>query len=214
MAYHEHTCGLPESVTALWHYTPESRTPGLILPDGAIDLLFPEGEAPFMVGAMTEAKITAMNTSCTGIRLSPGGASALGNRDWSLFTDARIPLKEAGFDFVTPRHALTQLVSGRIDTTVKAASALLANGTPVEQVAKETGYSRRHLERRFKHATGLGPKTFSRIMRFRRALSYRHDALGAVEAGYYDQSHLHREFQRFAGMGPHQLVAFFQDTGA
>lgn len=84
---------------------------------------------------------------------------------------------------------------------------------PVNAVAGELGVSERHLRRVFVERTGLRPKTFAKLVRFRRAVeAARGDrAAGwaeiAVTAGYYDQAHLISEFRAIAGMTPRALLA-------
>ena len=85
--------------------------------------------------------------------------------------------------------------------------------TPVERLADEVGWSRRHLFARFREQTGLPPKTFARILRFQRAaaLMTRPDGPSlceiALDCGYYDQAHLNRDFKAFAGRTPTDLMA-------
>jgi hypothetical protein len=56
MPYRETTALLPSPVSALWFFAPETgQEPHRVLPDGAIVIIFPEGGAPFVVGAMTAA---------------------------------------------------------------------------------------------------------------------------------------------------------------
>jgi AraC-like DNA-binding protein len=85
--------------------------------------------------------------------------------------------------------------------------------TPVERLAEEVGWSRRHLFARFREHTGLPPKVFARILRFQRAaaLMARPDGPSlceiALDCGYYDQAHLNRDFHAFAGRTPTELMA-------
>jgi AraC-like DNA-binding protein len=74
----------------------------------------------------------------------------------------------------------------------------------IEDLAAETGWSRRHLADRFRAETGLSPKAAARVMRFERAcdrLRSTPDPLSAVAAdlGYADQAHLSRDFRDLAG---------------
>ncbi len=66
-----------------------------------------------------------------------------------------------------------------------------------------------HLGRTFAHHVGVTPKTFARVMRFRRAIELgkrQQWADVAAELGYFDQSHLIADFREFAGETP---VPFF-----
>lgn len=83
-----------------------------------------------------------------------------------------------------------------------------AGGTRITALAKEIGWSRKHLVNRFRSELGLAPKPVARIMRFHRACRLAHtgEARGwaaiAAESGYADQAHLAREFSTLAGETP------------
>lgn len=76
------------------------------------------------------------------------------------------------------------------------------------QLAELTGYTRKHLGRRFKEEAGLTIKEYQKINRLRRvreSISERehvHWAEVACEHGFYDQSHLIRDFKRYTGHTP------------
>ena len=78
----------------------------------------------------------------------------------------------------------------------------------VGDLAREVGWSRRHLAERFTAEYGLTPKEAARVFRFARSkrLLQRRDrpSLAGVAAacGYYDQAHLAREWNAFAGSPP------------
>jgi AraC-like DNA-binding protein len=78
----------------------------------------------------------------------------------------------------------------------------------IDDLAREVGWSRRHLGERFTAEYGLSPKEAARVVRFTRSklLLQRRDrpALAAVAAacGYYDQAHLAREWNDFIGCPP------------
>lgn len=86
--------------------------------------------------------------------------------------------------------------------------ALAAPGVRVGAVAQELGWSRRRLFHRFTAFTGLAPKTYARIARFRRLVGVEQDDVGsgwserAIAAGYFDQAHMIRDFVEFVGMTP------------
>jgi AraC-like DNA-binding protein len=76
----------------------------------------------------------------------------------------------------------------------------------VDALATETGWSRRHLERRFRDELGLGVKEAARVLRFERTVAVldQRPANGyaglAAECGFYDQAHMANEWRRLAGV--------------
>ena len=81
----------------------------------------------------------------------------------------------------------------------------------IDALANETNLSLRQLERVFREHVGLGPKTYSRLVRFDRAargiasrgtMAWTHFAL---THGYSDQAHFLNEFKEFAGVTPGQF---------
>jgi AraC-like DNA-binding protein len=88
---------------------------------------------------------------------------------------------------------------------------------PVAELARETGWSARHLDNRFRAEIGLTPKAAARVIRFdraRRMLMHRVGSGGApaladlaAAGGYYDQAHLAREFRGLAGVPPSRWLA-------
>ncbi len=77
----------------------------------------------------------------------------------------------------------------------------------VDDLAAETGWSRRHLLTRFRDQVGLAPKATGRVLRFERAsglVMAGTTSLADVAAscGYSDQPHLVREFRSLAGVTP------------
>jgi AraC-like DNA-binding protein len=84
---------------------------------------------------------------------------------------------------------------------------------PIEQLATQTGFTRKHLGNLFQQQVGLTPKALARVHRFRGALQLLDRADGQVpwaqladQCGFYDQSHLFNEFRRFTGLSPVELV--------
>lgn len=79
----------------------------------------------------------------------------------------------------------------------------------VQQLARTSGWSVRHVTQRFTDTSGIPPKVAAQLIRFERA----HAALAAASLadvaarhGYSDQSHLTREVRRFAGETPASLA--------
>jgi len=83
---------------------------------------------------------------------------------------------------------------------------------PVETLATEAGWTRRHLTTLLRRELGLPPKTLGRLLRFERAYAQTRRAAVegwaavAADAGYYDQAHLIRDFRAFTGSTPAQLA--------
>jgi AraC-like DNA-binding protein len=88
-----------------------------------------------------------------------------------------------------------------------------AGAVGVQQLAKEVGWSRRHLTERFHVEYGLPPKAAARVLRFERAVRRLKRAPRtrltdlAADLGYADQAHLTREWQSIAGCSPRQWMA-------
>ena len=81
-------------------------------------------------------------------------------------------------------------------------------GARIAALAKDIGWSRKHLVNRFRSELGLAPKPIARLMRFHEACRLaRTETSGgwagiAAETGYADQAHLVREFSALAGETP------------
>lgn len=83
----------------------------------------------------------------------------------------------------------------------------------LDDLARFAGLSQRHLRRVFLEQTGVSPKLFCRVVRFRslvNRLAQEEDANWAdlaLDYGYYDQSHLVNEFRELSGLTPTSYVA-------
>lgn len=100
--------------------------------------------------------------------------------------------------------------SDRITLALSAADRL--SSANVHRVADDLGVSERHLRRAFHETIGIGPKTFAKLARFRRALRSAREGRAswasiAASAGYYDQAHLIGEFRAIAGVTPQKLLS-------
>lgn len=78
----------------------------------------------------------------------------------------------------------------------------------ISETARDIGLSERQFERNYRKASGLTPKQFARICRFRATAidlvknSAQNWANRAAEKGFTDQSHLNREFSSLTGNSP------------
>ena len=231
MAVHEiaPSPDLAKFVDAYW-WSDESRfEPRRVLPDGCADIVVDVSGQAFAVGTMTRPLLIDAKDSAGffGIRFCPGRAALLFRAPLTLITDARVPLSDLTKRFpALGEHAHQRisrvedvlrslLANVRQDARVDAAvEAILRSGgqASIAAVAESAGVSRQHLARAFAYHVGVSPKTFARVMRFRRALALARAggdcwADLAAEVGYFDQSHLIAEFRAFAGETP---VPFFQ----
>ncbi|MEO1485955.1 MAG: AraC family transcriptional regulator [Bacteroidota bacterium] len=79
-------------------------------------------------------------------------------------------------------------------------------------IMEATGYSYSTLERYFKKETGLTPKNFQTLKRFKKVLRELTTTKNqdwqyyVAKYGYYDQSHFIKEMKRFTGQTPSVLV--------
>jgi AraC-like DNA-binding protein len=101
-------------------------------------------------------------------------------------------------------HPLTRWAAQRIATS--------RGRVRVEELARESGFSRKHLSSLFRREVGLTPKALARVHRFHAAIGMLRRSRAvpwselALECGYYDQSHLIRDFRLFAGCTPEELL--------
>ena len=82
----------------------------------------------------------------------------------------------------------------------------------VADVARDVGWSRRHLTAQLRAETGFGAKDLARVSRFQRSRSMMVNSARpladiAAGCGYTDQSHLCNEWREFAGCTPGQWRA-------
>ena len=121
----------------------------------------------------------------------------------------------AVLDDVLGAHLERRRTSEPRPEVTEAWTRVVASGGGVEvgALARELGWSRRHLGEQFRSELGLAPKVAARVVRFDRARkllqSPRAPGLATVAAavGYYDQAHLNREFQAMAGCSPSTWLA-------
>jgi len=83
----------------------------------------------------------------------------------------------------------------------------------LKQLVEHTGFSERHLERKFKESVGLNPKKFGSIIRLHHFLKLLKNKSSeanltsiAYDAGFSDQSHLIKEFRKHTGITPSEYL--------
>jgi AraC-like DNA-binding protein len=121
-------------------------------------------------------------------------------RDW----DARFDL----LDRVVGRRVIdTRRATDLVEWAVRRIEG--SSGTmSMRALARELGYSQKHVIQLFHDQVGVPPKLLSRIVRFDRLVQHlRAGGAGswadlALEFGYYDQAHLVRDVRQFTGLTP------------
>ncbi|MET3025229.1 helix-turn-helix domain-containing protein [Flavobacterium sp. UW10123] len=84
----------------------------------------------------------------------------------------------------------------------------------IKQLVEYTGYTERHLERKFKECVGLNPKKFGNVIRLHHFLKLLKDKTEDInltsisyDAGFSDQSHLIKEFRKHTGITPTEYIS-------
>lgn len=193
---------------------------------------------PELVGTQTsllEITYPVGDIQMMGIRFTPGGITALTRIPVFELTDRnielsltenlldtafyeRLPEMDTMCERITHfnQYFLARLHSLYIpDQRITHAISYIRdhNGQlSVRQMADETCLSERQFERRFKTTTGISPKQFNSIIRFRHARRYVKTHPGesmyhvAIACGYHDHSHMHKAFRQLGDISPSDLL--------
>lgn len=149
------------------------------------------------------------------------GDGALALRERLLNTsslEARFELVERWLiSRLSPRAIVHPAVRWAVDRIAASGGRV-----PIEELAVQTGFTRKHLGNLFQQQVGLSPKSLARVHRFRSALEMLNRSNGEVpwaalaeQCGFYDQSHLINEFRRLTGFSPTELARRDRpDTGS
>lgn len=140
-------------------------------------------------------------------------------RDMSCFTDKVYEAKTIGERIaVTESFLLKQLKTTTEQRNyLEEATRLMRHNTgnlSIEELSEQLYVSTRQLQRSFKEQYGVSPKTYMRILRFRKAYVYAMQvddnfswADVTYECGYADQAHFIRDFKQFAGSLPKNFIS-------
>jgi AraC-like DNA-binding protein len=192
----------------------------IVLADACSDIAFVGGRL-FFSGPLTVARATPHGgQDVLLLRLGIPIVRELLGVPLAELRDRVVPLDEIN-------RSLTRTLTRRIETnsiesfvelrsTARAdlrfftAARALAAGGSVRATAEGVALSERQLERLWQDRVGVGPKTFTRIVRFRRAVIAASQgkplADVAMAHGFADQAHLTREVVAFTGRPPRVLL--------
>lgn len=209
------------------------------VPDGCVDILFCCDQAnPFakVCGSVVKGKIVQFipEVDYFGIRFLPGYASLFLGYPANDFIEKEILLTEIMrkadrlIDKVVYQGCFNDRVrvfSSRsfVSTDEKIALPALVqyiikriNGQHgmirIEELAEESGYSGRYINKTFLNHIGISPKLFCRVVRFQHALELilapttKKSGDIVAELGYFDQAHFIREFKEFCLLTPQKLI--------
>lgn len=181
------------------------------------------------------AVIEAPDAECCvlGIRFRPVGAYAVFGAATCETIDQTVDLRAlggAGVADLAEQCDEASSVEARFDCVARWVSARLARASaPLSAVAwaarriecsdgdesiaelgDRVGLSRARFVDAFRRHTGITPKRYARMLRFRRTLSLlqsgRTMSQVALSAGYFDQSHFNADFREFAAMTPSEFI--------
>lgn len=236
MSYREYTPHpqLRSYIDAYWTVQTAAHdlpVPERILPDGCVDIIFNLGTAvavdpqltmvtggTYLVGTMTRfsASMRQPATSLLGIRFKPACFTAFYDLSLQTVTDRIIPFNSGLITGATFEPAvLDKLLLDKIKTVPHTLLPVIEDlyhykgQLSMDRLAKKHFIHNRQLERQFKQQTGITPKAFANLVRYRFALQhikkYRDGASLqdiAFEYGYYDHAHLSNEIRKYTGLHP------------
>lgn len=142
-----------------------------------------------------------------------------------ILKDQLLPFQESLYHNENPQSIIAalnayfmKLISAKKNPEpwlIKTQQYMLQNrgGLSLKELEHFTGYSERHIERKFEDHIGISPKKYSTIIRLHHFLSLMKNNPDqksithlSYEAGYSDQSHLIREFKNTIGLTPGQYL--------
>jgi AraC-like DNA-binding protein len=187
-------------IQSFWHLRCVRDTTLRIPPDGCMDLI--NGD---VVGSLTEALVLDLpaGDEAFGIRFRPGAFTALYGVPADELIDLRLPLSEV----TRPRDLLA--AAAEADPPDPLAEAAMFQ-PDLKALARDTGYSERHLRRKVVTATGHSPRKLARIGRMQALLAAGRGeswARTAAEFGYYDESHMINDVKALTAATPQSLLA-------
>ncbi|MRG47215.1 helix-turn-helix domain-containing protein [Chitinophaga sp. SYP-B3965] len=228
MSYHQYKPhpALHPYIDAYWTVTSGSQTSTRILPDGCVDLICNLGSpltsdntilAPdnvYLIGTMTRFSetINHPDTHLLGIRFKPGAFALFYDHPLHEAADQCIEFERSLLDVRNLDQYFLDKQKHKHHVLLPIIEDIIAqNGTSkISTLTKKHFITERQLERCFKQYTGISPKAFSNIIRFRAVINQiRHNTESletiAFMNGFYDHAHLTHEIKKYTGHTPVQL---------
>ena len=172
------------------------------------------------------------------IQLSPYGLYQITRQSQAEFADKRLSLEDIDNElfhllyqaFVMSRTATDlaniceKILYRRMEKYVISDALLLASTVisdshgqvQVKEVARQSGYSERQLNRLFLTQIGMNIKNYARLTRFNYVLKHIQTspcffAALSQQAGYFDQAHFDKDFKAISGVSPQAYLKTMSD---
>ena len=172
------------------------------------------------------------------IQLSPYGLYQITRQNQAEFADKRLLLADIDNELFHSLHqafvasktitglitTCEQILHKRMETQVVSDSLLLATKVisdnygqmQVNEVARQSHYSERQLNRLFLAQIGMNVKDFMRLTRFNYVLKHIQKspcffAALSQQAGYFDQAHFDKDFKAISGVTPQIYLKTMSD---
>ncbi len=223
---------------------PGTETVAIAVPDGCVDILFccdPEHPYASICGTVLQPrKVFRKACHYFGVRFMPGVVPKICDTAMPEILECAVPLQEVLLDQEIYNRIVSitdfemqqkifmkfymryYLQQESQDTKETLNRYLLdriagtAGNITVAELAEQTGYSDRYINRVFKEQFGVVPKLYCKLMRFQYLL----DCLGSnetvdfagisLDTGFYDQSHMIKNFKDYTHTTPRKYVSMMQ----
>lgn len=172
------------------------------------------------------------------IQLSPCGLYQITGQDQAEFADKRLSLADIDRELFRSLHQAfikTKAIMELVDTCDKIlyqrmeknivsdallfATSMISNHhgqIKVNEIARQSSYSERQLNRLFLTQIGMNIKHYARLARFHYVLQHMQElpcvfAELSQQAGYFDQPHFDKDFKAISGVSPQTYVQTMSD---
>jgi AraC-like DNA-binding protein len=186
---------LGNEIVCFWRHGATSMpTTVRVIPDGCVDIVWVNDQAPHVAGPMTKPVLYAIDAGAEiiAVRLRPGVTQRLLGESAKALLNQDVPLHDlwpghrvAPWEQVIAERsesaklaAIAEVVTSRLrtdggfDNFVMYAAAWMARHpfASLDELSGLSGLSERQIRRKFDEAIGYGPKKLQRILRLQRLL--------------------------------------------